>query len=82
MDGYIKCNNELYKCTNNTRNILQDGFIVKYYVIKKVKKIDTGIAPYVKIKPVKHIVHKNHMDELKTCKSKLFYEMISSKIHT
>ena len=82
IDGNIKSDDELYKCTNITQNKLQDVYVIKNYVIKKIKKVDTGIAPYVKIKPLTHIMYKNHMYELHKSKSKLYYEMISSKLYT
>ena len=70
---------EIANCTNDKRNIVKDIFIIKNYVLKRIKNLDMSIAPFVKIKPMTHVLHENKLYMIKGSKSKLYYQMLMSK---
>ena len=79
-NGCIKNDVELYNCTENTCNAFKEVFIVKQYILKRLKIIDVSIAPYVKIKPMSYVVYQNRIVQIHGSKSKLFYGMLLNKI--
>ena len=78
-DGIIFDERSMADKITNKRDILQQLYIVKNIVIKKIKRLDISIAPYVKIKKVTCIVNNNGYVHLNTCKSRDFYKILISK---
>ena len=77
--GNIKSDNELYRITNNHKNIVTEMYILKNYIMKKIRKFDVSIGPYVKIRGISHIVHKNKLVNIRECKSRDYYAILISK---
>lgn len=75
-NGSIMSDDQLFNCIGDKRNVVQDMYIIKRYVIKKFRHLDLSIANSVSIKPITHVVHKNKLHEIAKAKSKLFYEML------
>ena len=69
----------LQECTNTKCTKVHDAFIMKNHVIKRIVNLDVSIGPFVKIKPLIHILYGNRLLELKKCKSKVFYQMLVKK---
>lgn len=78
-NGEIKNDTELYKCNRVKHDILKEVYVIKRYVIKRFKHVDVNIAPYIKIKPLTHIIFENKLVQLKGIKSKIFYNMFTKK---
>jgi hypothetical protein len=78
-DGVLKSDDDMYEIIKDKRNILQELSIVKKYIMKRLKHIDTTIAPYVKIKDTVRITHHNQIHVIDTQKSKFFYSILASK---
>ena len=75
-DGNIKNDPQLYVCTDDSRNAIHDVYIVKNYVIRKIRHFDMTIAPFVNIKQMVQFIHCNDYYVIKTCKTKTFYNML------
>ena len=76
QDGTIKSDAQLYNCFRNKTTVLQDIFILKNCVISKIKDKGINIAPYVKIRDLKHIIFKNVCYEIKGSKCSMYYKML------
>ena len=80
--GSIKGDEILYNSIESKNDIVKELYIIKNYVIKKIRHIDVTIAPYVKIANLQKIVYNNKYVHLEHCKSRDFYRILSSKCHT
>ena len=78
-EGKFKSDAELYKCVKSHRTIIRDVYVIKNYVLKKIKCKNLQIAPFVKIKSLERITYNNSVYCLKECKSKTFYLMLCNK---
>jgi hypothetical protein len=78
-NGVIKNDEELYNMISNKCNIYQDIYIIKNYVLKRVKHIDSSIAPYVRIRSEPFVLFNNKLHSIVDKKSKFFYMMLISK---
>ena len=78
-NGTIKSENDMLECTNDMRNIFQEIFMIKNYVVKKLWTIDVSIGPHVNIRNVTHILHGNKLHQLKDTKNKTFYKMLMAR---
>ena len=81
-DGLMLTDDNMFRKICDKKNIVNQVFIIKNYVMKRIKSFDTSIGPYVKIKPLTHIVNKNKFVELSKCRSRDFYEMLVLKCKT
>ena len=55
-NGNVKSYDVLYTKNDDKRDIIREMYIIVNNVIRKVKKFDLYIAPYVKIKELKSIL--------------------------
>ena len=79
-NGRIMTDVELYNLNIDKTNALQSIFILKNYVLKKIKECDLSLAHAVKIKNLMTIVYLNKRINISSIKSKLYYEIILRKI--
>ncbi len=61
IDGSLKNDQQLFDMIQDKRNIVQEIFIVKKYILKKLSDIDKSIAPYVNIRNKPCIVAHNEV---------------------
>ena len=78
-NGVIKDDNELYDMLTNRRNVFSDIYIVKNYVLIRIKDFDCSIAKYVKIRSIPTVLFKNKLHVIADKKSKFFYLMLVSR---
>jgi hypothetical protein len=78
-NGVFKSDMDIYVSTKDKRNIYQELYVITNYVIKRVQHIDASIAPFVKIRQYPYIIHDNKVHVIHQQKSKLFYNILSSK---
>ena len=78
-DGTLMKDEDMYKKVLDKNNIIQQIYMIKNYVFKKIRSFDITIAPYVNIKRLTHITVKNNYVEIMKLKSKDFYGILSSK---
>ena len=78
--GEIKSDKEFFECNVEKQSCLHSMFILKNYVIKKIRDYDLSIAPFVKIRYMNNILVKNEWLEINRIKSKVYYNILSNKI--
>ena len=81
-NGCIKSDNELFQMIGNKRNLIQEIFMVKKYVLKKIKKYNISNAKFVRVNPHLNILYKNKYYNIKFQKSKFYYKCLLFKAHT
>ena len=54
-------------------------FIIKNYVIKRLRQFDVSVGPFVNIRPITHVLVENKNIALLETKSKMFYDMLVVK---
>ena len=74
-------NDEQYHMNVSKGELYHQVYMIKKYVLKKIKKINCESAPFVNIKPVVKSLHKNKYHYLDKQKSKFFYTILKPK-HT
>ena len=79
LDGSFFDENEIYKTIENKSNIIQEMYIIKRYVLKRFKHIDSKIGNHVNIKESYVILSGNTLFDLRDKKSKFFYKMLVKK---
>ena len=78
-NGQLKSDEELMSInTNNGTNVIH-AFMIKNNVVKKLRKYDLSIAPYVKLQHNCSIIFRNKRYEIQACTSKLLYNMLKQK---
>ena len=78
-NGKIKNDEELITLeTESDANII-NAYIIKNYVVKKIKKYNLSIAPYVKIQMTNHILFQNKLYAIPACTSRFLYHMLNQK---
>ena len=78
-DGTIKNENEICGMISDKRSVIQEMFIVKNYVINKIKNKDISNAKYVKIRNETKLLYKNKYHRVNQKKSKFFYDCLKNK---
>ena len=81
-DGCIKSDEELFKMIRNKRNLFKEIFMVKKYILQKIKTFNLSNANFVKINPQHKILYRNKYYNIKFQKSKFYYKCLLLKIHT
>ena len=75
-DGSVKNDAQLSDCIADKRNILAEVYCIKHYVLKRIRKIDMSIAPYVKIKKLTYLLFNNTYCKIEGGKSNMYYKML------
>ena len=75
-NGTLKNDNELYNCTDDKRDIIKEIYILRKYVMKRIKHYDVTIAPYTKVRIVDTVLYQNRFYSVRDSKSKLYYNML------
>ena len=60
-DGSFKNDKQLYDTINDKHNVYNEMFLLKNYVLKKIKHIESEIAPFVNIKPHVKLLYNNRL---------------------
>ena len=78
--GNILADRDIIRIASGESNQIQQSYIFKNCVINKIRSKDLSISQYVKIKDLTMFLYKNKNIEINCCTSKLFYEILISKI--
>ena len=81
-DGEIKSDYDLYNDIESKTNIVQEIYVIKNYVLKRLQNVDVSIAPYVQVRIKPYIIYKNKVCLICDQKSKFFYEILKCKKQT
>ena len=79
-DGSLKNDEQLYESIRNKHDVYNEMFLLKNHVLKKIKHIDSKIAPFIKIKPFIKLLFKNKLFTITNQKSKFFYNILKEKV--
>ena len=78
-DGSMKTENDFYNTIKVKTNIIQEIYVVKRYIIKRVLATQFDVAPYVQIRSKPVILHRNKLYTIDDRKSKFFYKILKEK---
>ena len=78
--GCLKSEHELFQEIKVKTNIVEQLYILKNAVLKKLRTFDFSISPYVKINHnIKTILHDDKLHKIKKLKSSFFYKILNKK---
>ena len=81
-DG-VPCDDKaLYDLPQNKQHILQDLYLIKNCIIKKIRTKDLSMASHIKLKPTITVLKDNKWCDISGKKSKFFYEMLVKRSRT